>query len=382
MLCRVSGRIGVLLLAAVAVSSQGLLHAAEGGHYEVLHSMAPPEGSGRGHLMLHSDGRMYGSAGGSEAGLIFRISPGNRYTELHRFALDGGPAVPAGLVEGPDGEMYGASSRGGEFDAGTLFRMSRQGRVKLLYAFGGTPKHCQVPAGPMTRASDGRFYGVTSAGGHAGRGCTFQMTKDGVVTVLHEFANDGIDGARPNSAPVEASDGLLYGTTASGGRHDTGTLYRMNRNGWLQVIHHFHDAPDSADHGRPTSGLVEGPDGQLYGTADGGFGSIYRIDPATRAFTRLHGFDGHHGAKPRGALQMAPDGTITGTTYIGSKHATGNVYQWSSATGLRELHSFEIDQGDAYFGGIFARGERDFYGVTRGGGDFHWGSVYHLQVAP
>lgn len=378
------GQAGVLLLAALAASSPGLLQAADGNRYEILHSVTPQEGGGAGHLMLHSDGRMYGalSADIGKAGLIFRISAGNRYSELHRFALDGGPAVPAGLVEGADGMLYGTSSHGGEFDAGTLFRMSPKGRVKVLHSFGGAAGRCQRPVGPMIRARDGRFYGATSAGGHADRGCAFQMTPEGRVTVLHEFADDGIDGARPNSAPVEASDGLLYGTTARGGRHEAGTVYRMNRQGFQQVIHHFHQALDRPDRGSPASGLVEGPDGQLYGTASGAAGTIYRIDPATRTFTLLHSFEGPDGAHPRGALHMALDGTLTGTTFTGSANAAGNIYQWSPVTGFRELHSFEVGHGDAFFGGIFARGERDFYGVTRGGGDFEWGTVYHLQVAP
>ena len=84
-------------------------------------------------------------------------------------------------------------------------------------------------------------------------------------TVIHAF--DGTDGSDPVSALVQGSDGNLYGTTSADGRHGGGTIFMMTPAGALATLHSF-----SGSDGRfPAAGLVQGTDGNLYGTtAQGG----------------------------------------------------------------------------------------------------------------
>lgn len=357
--------------------------------YDILHSWSLSEGFGTNFMVRGSDGRMYGaqSGGGYTAGLMFRLTPGGKFTELRRFDFhDGGPVAPNGLVESSNGHFYGTSYRGGKFGGGSIFRMNRHGDVTVLYSFSGHDGGpCKHPT-KLIEASDGNFYGVTYRGGHAGQGCTYRMTQGGEVTILHEFDDaDGVDGASPIAQLVEASDGLLYGTTSEGGRNHVGTVFRMNRHGFLQVIHAF-DAPEGAEKLYPTftSGLVVGPDGQLYFTADSGSltdsGSIYRLG-LDRSLTSVYHFDVATGAAPRGNLHMGPDGTISGVTLGGTPDDRGNAYQWSPQVGFRELHRFSQDEeGSPSSSGLFASGEQEFYGMTLSGGEFGKGVLWRLRL--
>ena len=68
------------------------------------------------------------------------------------------------------------------------------------------------PNGALVQATDGNLYGTTWAGGH-GYGIVF-VIDSGTVTPLHSFESS--DGAFPNASPVQASNGNFYGTTYSG----------------------------------------------------------------------------------------------------------------------------------------------------------------------
>ena len=65
------------------------------------------------------------------------------------------------------------------------------------------------------QATDGNFYGVNTSGGANGFGTIFQITPEGVFSVVHAF--DGTDGSTPYSTVFQHTNGLLYGTTQEGG---------------------------------------------------------------------------------------------------------------------------------------------------------------------
>src|SRR4030088_963869 len=82
-------------------------------------------------------------------------------------------------------------------------------------------------------------------------------------TVVHAF-DVGIDGKRPQTALIQATDGNFYGSTAQGGLYGDGTIYRLTPDGTETVLHSFSDAAD----GTYPSALIQGTDGRLYGTAN------------------------------------------------------------------------------------------------------------------
>jgi uncharacterized repeat protein (TIGR03803 family) len=86
----------------------------------------------------------------------------------------------------------------------------------------------------------------------------------------------------------------------------------------------------------PFAGLVQGTDGNFYGTTQyGGFssyGTIYKITPAG-ALTTLHNFHLQDGSVPDGTLLQATNGIFYGTTEFGGAYGTGTVF--SLDVGLR-----------------------------------------------
>jgi uncharacterized repeat protein (TIGR03803 family) len=345
--------------------------------YEIVHEFENGDLVGTGHLVRGSDGRLYGAASGSgfSAGKAFRMSSGGRFALLHQFSFDdGGPANPLGHVEASDGHLYGVSRNGGAFGYGSVYRMNRHGDVVLLYSFNPADGGCHTPGAPMILASDGCFYGITTEGGAGTHGCIYRMSKDGAVTFLHEFNVDKLDGRDPTTALVEASDGLIYGTTSVGGRHLVGTVFRLNHRGFYQVVHSFHKDWPGNDGSYPNSALVPGPDGQLYGTTSGWNGTLYKV-ALGREVSLVHVYGEPEGPGPRGTLSMAGDGTITGATYYGADHAAGGIYQRSPGGQIEVLHSFEPGLDGRAKSGPTAMSEDDFYGFT----DLVWGAIYRIH---
>jgi uncharacterized repeat protein (TIGR03803 family) len=85
----------------------------------------------------------------------------------------------------------------------------------------------------LVQGSDGNFYGTTEYGGTStscefGCGTVFRISFSGIETNLYSFGNFVGDGANPNAASIQASDGNFYGTTTYGGINNSGTLYRLS----------------------------------------------------------------------------------------------------------------------------------------------------------
>ena len=124
--------------------------------------------------------------------------------------------------------------------------MDAAGNFTVLYAFVGGLGCCDGagPSGPPIQASDGNFYGTTGAGGAfrdadhpGGFGTVYQFNPvSGQLTILHSFNLPDGNGIFPNNPLLQASDGLLYGTTSEGaGTFHTGggTAFRVDTSGNL-----------------------------------------------------------------------------------------------------------------------------------------------------
>src|SRR5260370_19801503 len=124
-------------------------------------------------------------------------------------------------AQGRDGKWYGTTS-GIRSSNGTVFNLQTNGGGGGLNAFDGP--NGALPAAGVVLATDGSYYGTTFSGGSPNLGVLFQITSNGAYTVLHEFAG-GTDGSNPDAAPIEASDGNLYGTT-TGNSLSASTVYK------------------------------------------------------------------------------------------------------------------------------------------------------------
>ena len=212
-------------------------------------------------------------------------------TVLHSFAGGADGAVPdVSLIEGSDGNFYGTTMVGGSSNAGTVFRMTPAGVVTVLHSFGGIPG--DGPFTALVEGSDGHFYGTTKGGGDFNAGTIFRMTPGGAVAILHSFARGAMDGGSPMGTLVQATDGNFYGTTFNGGTAEFGTVYRMTPAGAVTVLHSF--TGGAGDGKFPWAGVVEGTDGNFYGTTEqggpfGSGGTVFRMTPGG-IVTVLHAF--------------------------------------------------------------------------------------------
>jgi uncharacterized repeat protein (TIGR03803 family) len=281
-------------------------------------------------LVAGSDGNYYGTtANGGRNGLgaLFKVTPAGVETVLYSFAGGGSDgADPEGIVQGTDGNFYGATNFGGNGNCpsgcGTVFRITPAGAETVLYFFTGAADGGD-PNG-VVEGSDGNFYGTAAYGGIANSSCgasgcgvVFRLTPAGAESVVYSFSG-GTNGLQPVSL-IQGTDGNFYGTTVYGGQLNYGTVFKVTAAGAQAVLHSFAGGKDGQL--PQQTQLIEGSDGSFYGTVPYGgassLGVVYRITPAG-AETVLYSFAG--GAKD-GALPFTSlvqfQGNFYGTTNSG-----------------------------------------------------------------
>ena len=336
-------------------------------------------------LVQGHDGNFYGvTVGGAtqdvcsgHCGTIFKISSNGSLTNLYWFSGSDGTS-PSWLVQGSDGNFYGTAAYGGTnaCNCGTVFRISPSGSLTTLYTFNGPPNDGAVPWAGLVQGSDGNLYGTTTAGGTNGCNCgtVFQISPGGSYTSLHSF---GPDGQRPVAALVQGSDGNFYGTTQRGGRGGGGIAFRISPSGSFTNLHSF----GSADGNQLVNALTQGTDGNFYGTAPNGgatgFGTVFRISPSG-SFTNLHSFSGSDGYGPNSVLVQGSDGNFYGTTVRGGTNSCecGIVFRISPSGSLTTVYTFSGSDG-AGPNGLVQGSDGSFYGNTYGDGN---GSVFRFSV--
>jgi uncharacterized repeat protein (TIGR03803 family) len=375
-------------------------------------------------------------------GTVFKISTSGALTTLYAFGTvttnavvptDGGNPQ-ASLVQGSDGNFYGTTYAGGtnlnelaifyynsEFSGyGTVFKIDTNGVLTTLYAFGsagiveysdGTSDYAldgQNPVAALVQGSDGNFYGTTDSGGGGDAGTVFKITTNGVLTSLYSF--EAYDGAYPDAALVQGNDGYLYGTTLQGGvgwddyteiNTAFGTVFKINPDmpiGSLGLL----KPPKSlftfgyTNGAGPWSGLIQGSDGNFYGTTSGfspgqpgGASTVFKIS-TNLVLTTLYYFPG---SSPRAGLVQGGDGSLYGTTYDGGTNNSGTVFKISPhGTGFTTLHTFaatSVDPNNANYAtnsdgsspraGLILVGNT-LYGTTSEGGASGVGTVFSLTL--
>jgi uncharacterized repeat protein (TIGR03803 family) len=309
-----------------------------------------------GQLLLASDGNLYGSttAGGNSTGggTVFKITPEGQLITIYSFCslanCADGDNVAAPLVEGRNGNLYGATRAGGSGihcvfkvgGCGTIFELTTGGVLTTLYDLCSKPECSDGYSPILTLGTDGNLYGVTS-GPFSSYDTFFRLTPTGNFAILHEF-NGTTDGFDPQGI-IEGSDGNFYGTAATGGANGGGTVFQIVPPGTLTTLHAFCIDSSCSDGYKPQAGLIQASDGNFYGTTQQGGtasddGTIFQITSAG-VLTTLHSFCSQancaDGALPVASVTQDTDGTFYGTTIMGgdkSCNYCGLVYGLS--TGL------------------------------------------------
>ncbi|MGA8150428.1 MAG: choice-of-anchor tandem repeat GloVer-containing protein [Terriglobales bacterium] len=265
-------------------------------------------------------------------------APAQTFTVIKHFNGINGDVPTAPLVQGLDGNLYGTTYAGGSFNNGTVFRITTAGDLTSLHSFcasAGCPDGSTPDAG-LVLGGTGFFYGVTQVGGANTIGTIFQIGPKGKLTTLYSFCplTNCPDGAQPTTALIQGSDGNLYGTAMDGGANGNfGTVFRFkltNPSG-LTVLHSFCALAGCTDGGIPLASLVQGTGGKFYGStetfgAQNG-GTIFQMT-AHGTLTTIYTFCSlascADGNSPQGRLIQATNGDFYGTTSRGGTSTNCN----------------------------------------------------------
>jgi uncharacterized repeat protein (TIGR03803 family) len=312
---------------------------------------------------------------------------GQTLTTLHSFENTDGANPYAGLVQAINGNLYGTTAFGGTYGLGTLFEITPSGTQKTLYNFcsqgAALCTDGAYPEADLIQATDGNIYGVAAGGGSGecqyGCGTLFRISLTGTLKTLYTFCSQGgtlcTDGAYPN-AVVQGADGNLYGTTNGGGANGVGTVFRMSLNG-LKTLYTF----DNTSGGGGYAQLVQGADGKFYGTTyqDGanGFGTVFDITPGG-TLQPLHNFDGTDGSAAQ-SLALATSGNFYGTTFLGGSNNLGTLFEMSPAGTFHTLYNFDGTVGSGP-NPLIQGSNGSLFGSGSGGGTNGAGTVFEMSL--
>ncbi len=382
-------------------------------------------------LLQGLDGNLYGTTykGGSTdaQGTVFKVTPSGVLTTLLNFcAPDGckytGEQPTAGLIQTADGVFYG-TAQGGANNSGVVFSISSTGSETVLYNFCAQPNCADghTPNG-LVQVINGDLYGTTYVGGlgnslcfpglpgNDGCGTIFKITPAGALTTVYSFCSQAncSDGDEPVDGMVQGTDGNLYGTTSFGGDQEAGddgrgTIFKITPSGVLTTLYTFCSQTTCSNGVIPIAGLVQGTDGNFYGTTLGGGsgsryvdGTIFRITPEGE-LTTLYSFCVQSGcpdgAEPEAGLLQASDGNFYGTTYVGGNTKAacdsigcGTIFKITPTGVLTTLVSFDFTDGAYPLAALIQDTNGMLYGTTTGGGQSNDGDgtlfSLDLNLAP
>ena len=317
------------------------------------------------------------------AGTIFSMNPdGSDYQPLYSFANSGGDGgFPAAAMTLDGSTLYGTTRQGGSYGYGTLFSINANGTgYKVLYSFSGGSADGAYPEAGLTLVGS-TLYGTTDDGGSDSDGTVFSYSVgNNSEQVLYSFSGGPSDGAHPE-AGVTVVGSTLLGTTTGGGSAGYGTVFSMNSDGsGEQVVHSF-----SAADGASINGLTL-VNSTLYGTTyalggNGAAGTVFSMNPDGSDYQVLHSFTGSggDGASPDDSLTLVGS-TLYGTTSGGGTDGDGTVFSVTTGGAYQVLYSFTGSSADGAdpTAGLTLDGS-NLFGVTTAGGSANYGTVFSLS---
>jgi uncharacterized repeat protein (TIGR03803 family) len=337
-----------------------------------------------------------GGEGG--CGTVFELNPSSdgTWTENVIYSLGAnstdGAYPTAGLVFDRAGNLYGTTEIGGMYGQGTVFQLTpptSQGgswTEAVLWSFGATGDGRQ-PFSDLILDASRHLYGTTSVGGGYGAGTVFRLTPHTggkwSEDILSSFGPDTANGYNPRAGVTLDKSGNLYGTTAAGGSSGLGkgVVYKLSptsRLPWSETVL-FKFTQQTGEN--PISTVIFDSLGNLYGTVSEPGGGAFELTPKGKERTLL--FGGAPGPSVPYAGVLIQGSTLYGTTNVGGTQEQGTVFQIHGTTAT-VLYSFcsELNCADGSLpqAAIVAR-NGDLYGTAAGGGaNGGWGVVYEISM--
>jgi len=364
--------------------------APRGGGFRIKHTFTGQDGGlPTATLIQDSAGNLYGttsSGGGSGLGVVFKLDTANTETVLHAFAGPDGATPHGGLVRDGSGNLYGTTSSGGASGLGTIFKVDTSGTETVLHSFTGNPDGANPYAG-LVMDNSGNLYGTTENGGSFGFGTIFKIDTSGSESVLHSFAGGSSDGADPKAGVILDATGNLYGTTFRGGSGGKGTVFELDTTNTETVLHNF---TGGSDGGNPFGGVTRGKDGTLYGTTEIGSrmsgskygcckGVVFSLSGSSEKV--LYTFTGGNDGGTPAADLVLYNGALYGTTLSGGPGHRGTAFKVTIANGEeRVLHGFTgKGDGASPHAGLLINAAGVIYGTAEKGGRFRQGTLFQYS---
>lgn len=280
-------------------------------------------------LVQAADGTFYGTThqdGDYGLGTVFRITAGGTFTTLHSFGGPDGSRPNGGLVQAFDGDLYGTTNtggaNGGDVGLGTVFKITTSGVLTSLHSFNEVWDGFAPYAG-LVQATDGNLYGTTALAGPNGGGTAFKITPNGALTTLVAFGSyPPVGPDQPISGLIQATDGNFYGTSAQGGFDSGGLIYKITPSGALTVLYTFCSPSGCPNGSNPYAPMVQATDGNFYGVT---YSTIFKITPGG-TLTTLYTFDGSR--RRFAGLVQATNGKLYGTATGDGAYGEGTVFSF------------------------------------------------------
>jgi uncharacterized repeat protein (TIGR03803 family) len=348
--------------------------------------------------LIQVGGALYGttSGGGNFGnGTIFKINPdGTGFNVVLNFSDDVTGGAPAGrLLLGNDGALYGTTTEGGipvGLGFGTIFKVNADGSDFVPLHLFDDPLTGSAPWAGLIQGSDGALYGTTLTGGSLGGGTAFRLNPDGNgFTVLVNFDVPSTTGGLLKSSLLQASNGVLYGTTSAGTSLGAGTLFKLNTDGSGFAV--LVDFDPVAIGGAPVAGLIQASDGRLYGTAQGGTlggGIVYRLNLDGSGLTVVKNLAGAlSGFNLTAPVTQGTDGALYGASSQGGSNDGGYAFVVNTdGSGFAVLKNFDAPSnvsnttGDNIAAGLLQGSDGKLYGAAFQGGSSNQGTLFRMNT--
>ncbi|HET7817708.1 MAG TPA: choice-of-anchor tandem repeat GloVer-containing protein, partial [Bacteroidia bacterium] len=301
-----------------------------------------------GSLIQADDGKLYGMTySGGESGVygtLFQYNLDEDYfTKKLDFGAPNGKNPFGSLTAANDGMFYGMTYSGGVNGTGVFFQYNPITSVYTKKFDFSKMLLGSRPTGTLLQAMDGMLYGLTSDGGTYNMGIIFSYNPTN-SSFLKEADLDNVTGYWPYGSLIQADDSMLYGITSTGGSHEAGALFQYNP--FTHTCSNKFDFDDTITGKNPYGSLMQASDGMLYGmTSTGGAkdkGVLFQYNPHTDVCLKKIDFDSINGSNPYEALVQADNGMLYGMTTAGGDNNMGIIFQYNPITSiLKKVHDFD-----------------------------------------
>jgi uncharacterized repeat protein (TIGR03803 family) len=327
------------------------------------------------------------TSNGNNAGVIFKTDGnGDNQQVMRTFVQITGRNPVSQLCEATNGKLYGMTSQGGMNDYGVLFEYDpATGIYTKKLDFEGTTNG-NHPEGSLMLASNGKLYGMTLRGGTSDYGVIFEYNPaTNIYTKKLDFAGS-LNGSGPYGSLLQASNGKLYGVTASGGWYGDGVLFEFDLS--TGICTKKLDFAATRDGSHPNGSLIQAGNGNLYGlTNQGGafsYGVLFEFNPTIDTYTIKINFSGtSNGSNPRGSLMQTSNGKLYGMTSKGGANNLGVLFQYdpNTANYIKKLDFAGITNGSSPLGSLMQAPNGKLYGMTNTGGTSGLGVLFVYDTA-